>query len=67
MSRAGRPTGISIYRICLEELRPSDTVVVEFRNNVLERFIDKMAGTADFKKPRFDKEFRAMSNTRKGA
>jgi len=54
-----------IYRIRLEELRPSDTVVVEFRNNVLERFIDKMAGTADFKKPRFDKEFRAMSNTRK--
>lgn len=51
-----------VYHIRLEELSPKDTTAaVEFRNDVINRFIRTMAGTADFKDPSFESRFRGMS------
>ena len=54
-----------IYRIRLEELRKGDVVSVQFRNDVVERFISAMAGRGAFKTPDADRQFRRLSNVSK--
>ena len=49
-----------IYRIRLEEVRKGDRVVVDFKNNVIERFIKDMRGTGDFEEQGFAARFRAV-------
>ena len=49
-----------IYRIRLAELRRDDTVAVEFKNDLIERFITRMQGSPpDFTDPKNNDQFRA--------
>jgi len=56
-----------IYRIRLEELRPAvdKRLIVAFRNNVIERFIERMQKSGDWDAPRMAERFRGLSNVRK--
>jgi hypothetical protein len=47
------------YRIRLEELRATDRVRVQFRQDVLNRFLNMMQGRYEFREPRFADTFRA--------
>lgn len=47
-----------IYRIRLAELRPSDRVSVDLRNEVVDRFVDQMRGIGDFAQDGFEARFR---------
>ncbi len=47
-----------IYRIRLMELKSDDKVLVQYRNDVLERFIKSMRGIGDFQTPEFERKFR---------
>jgi len=47
-----------IYHIRLVELKPTDKVVIRYRNKVLERFIKSMRGKGDFADPGFERTFR---------
>jgi len=49
-----------IYRIRLEELRRRDFVRVEFKNDVVNRFIERMSGREEFKLPRAKERFMAL-------
>lgn len=55
-----------MYKIRLFERSKDDTVTVEFRNKVVERFIEAMreSGDADFKSPNSQSRFRAMPPNR---
>ncbi|MDY7009593.1 MAG: hypothetical protein SVV80_02425 [Planctomycetota bacterium] len=50
-----------IYRIRLMELKPSDRVSIQYRNDVLNRFIKAMRGIGDFEKPGYERKFRGYS------
>jgi len=54
-----------IYRIRLEELRPTDQVSIRFENDVLERFISMMEGRYEFQEAGFENTFRSWDNVRK--
>ncbi len=47
-----------IYRIRLMELKSDDKVSIQYRNDVLERFIKSMRGIGDFQTPEFERKFR---------
>lgn len=49
-----------IYRIRLEELREGDRVRVEFRDDVIDRFIERMTGRDEFRRPRAEERFRSL-------
>ncbi|NLW87174.1 MAG: hypothetical protein GXY38_09910 [Planctomycetes bacterium] len=49
-----------IERVRLEELRPGDKVTVRLQNNVINRFVEMMDGTDEFKKPRAAEQFRGL-------
>lgn len=54
-----------IYRIRLEELRSTDVAMIEFRNRVDQRFVNRMRGTGDFKQYGFADRFLAFPPVRK--
>lgn len=54
-----------INRIRYFELRQSDRVSVEFKNDAVERYIEIMQGTGDFKEKDFDRKFRSWSKLQK--
>ena len=54
-----------IYRIRVEELRPDDTVVIEFRNKVLDRFMKTMQGREGWEQPQGEKAFRRFRRAQK--
>ena len=56
-----------IYRIRLEELKADDIVKVEFRNNVVERFLTKMRGQGDFAEPAFEVTFKGYGPVQKAS
>jgi len=56
-----------IYRIRVEELRRRDFVRVEFTNDVLKRFIERMSGREEFRQPRAKERFMALSPVAKVA
>ncbi len=58
-------TDEEIQRVRLEELRANDNVVVRFRGNVLNRFMDMMQGKGDFESRGFANEFRTFRPVRK--
>ena len=49
-----------IFRIRLEELRAGDTAGIQFRNDVLKRFMDSMRGREHFKEAQARSEFLAL-------
>jgi hypothetical protein len=51
----------AIQRIRLEELRKDDRVQIEFKDDVIDRFIDGMRGTGDFANQGFENRFRGGS------
>jgi hypothetical protein len=53
-----------IYRIRQAELREGETAAVEFRNDVLERFIKAMAGKEEFRQPAFVQQFKNWAPSR---
>lgn len=53
-----------IHRIRQAELREGETVSVEFRNDVLERFIKGMAGVDRFREPTFVTQFKNWSSSK---
>jgi len=53
-----------IYRIRLEEIRAVDGAGIQFRNNVIERFMDSMRGREEFGEPDARKEFLGLSRIR---
>lgn len=57
-------TDDEIGRIRIEELRPTDRVLVRFTNNVLSRFIEMMQGRHDFGYEGFAETFRGWSRVR---
>ncbi len=55
-----------IYKIRLEEIREDDSAVsINFKNDVIERFIKSMRGRDEFEAPGADDAFRALSRSRK--
>jgi len=56
-----------IYRVRLEELRrdADRAFTVDFRNKVVERFIEQMKGIGDFRQPRFADRFQGYSRVAK--
>ncbi len=54
-----------IWRIRLAELREDDRVPIDFRNNVIERFVDKMYGKRNFRDQYFPAQFRSFPPVRK--
>ncbi len=58
-------TDEEISRIRLEELRENDRVVVAFRRDVVNRFIESMQGSGDFAEREFINTFRRWSPVRK--
>ncbi len=54
-----------IYRIRFAELRESDRVTVELKNDVVERYIESMQGIGDFKEKNFAKKFRGWPKLQK--
>jgi hypothetical protein len=53
-----------IYRIRRAELREDDRVVIKYRNEVIERFIRRMEGFAEFEQQKFSDTFRGWSDLR---
>jgi hypothetical protein len=53
-----------IYRIRRAELRGDDRVVIKYRNDVIERFIRRMEGYAEFEQENFSDTFRGYSDLR---
>jgi hypothetical protein len=53
-----------IYRIRLLELKHDDKVIIEFRNKVLDRFIESMRGREMFADPGGERRFRGWSKVR---
>ncbi|MFP3937206.1 MAG: hypothetical protein ACLFVW_02610 [Phycisphaerae bacterium] len=53
-----------IYRIRRAELRDEDRVVVKYRNDVIQRFIDRMEGRAEFREENFTDTFRGWDALR---
>ncbi len=47
-----------VARIRLEELRSHDRLPVEFRNDVIERFLDRVRGQGRFAQPGYEARFR---------
>jgi hypothetical protein len=47
-----------IFRIRMEELRPEERLPIQFRNDVINRFIKKWRGKEEFKEFRFEDAFR---------
>ena len=58
-------TDEEIARIRIEELWQTDRVLVNFKNNVLERFIGMMQGRHDFEDQGFARTFRGWPRVRK--
>ncbi|MGC9454948.1 MAG: hypothetical protein ACP5HU_08785 [Phycisphaerae bacterium] len=53
-----------IYRIRRAELREDDRVVIKYRNDVIERFIERMEGVAEFRQEQFSDTFRGWDAPR---
>ncbi len=53
-----------IYSIRLEELREGENVSILYKNKVLNRFIEMMAGVDEFGRPRMEDRFRRWPRTR---
>ncbi len=53
-----------IYRIRLMELQPRDRVSIQYRNKVLQRFIESMRGSGDFKERGFENKFRKYNRVK---
>lgn len=53
-----------IYRIRLFELKKGESVSVDFRNKVIDRFFDKMRGIEEFKDPTAQSKFKALPRHR---
>jgi hypothetical protein len=64
-NRAALVTDDDVNRIRLAEIRENDRVSIRFRENVVSRYTEKMAGRGDFAVKGFDARFRKLSSARK--
>jgi hypothetical protein len=57
-------TAEDMSRIRLDELRENEAVTVDFRNDVVDRFIQAMEGLYEFRQPGFARRFRGYAKAR---